>query len=177
MKRKFHDFLTLLTSTEKMLTRAVFELAPSGTPVFAALPVCRSTELSSHWERCAHLMQFKCTRYSRDNLTLSMRICCVSIQNHPQRNMKRKFKIVFHCFWFFPPSIVKEHGGKSLTSEGNRVAVIEKSSGRVIAGMAAPVMNNLTEWIVKNPSFQVLVAGKCLPWSDVGCEVTAGDFQ
>ena len=80
-------------------------------------------------------------------------------------------------FLFFFPSIVKEHGRKSLTSEGNRVAVIEKSSGRVIAGMAAPVMNNLTDWIVKNPSFQVLVAGKCLPWSDVGCEVTAGDFQ
>ena len=27
MKRKFHDFLTLLTSTEKPLTRAGFELA------------------------------------------------------------------------------------------------------------------------------------------------------
>ena len=28
IKRKFHDFLTLLTSTEKLLTRAGFELAP-----------------------------------------------------------------------------------------------------------------------------------------------------
>ena len=27
MKRKFHDFLTLLTSTEKLLTRAGLELA------------------------------------------------------------------------------------------------------------------------------------------------------
>ena len=34
MKRKFHDFLTLLTSTEKKLLTVVgFELAPSGTPV------------------------------------------------------------------------------------------------------------------------------------------------
>ena len=30
MKRKFHDFLTLLASTEKLLTRAGFELAHSG---------------------------------------------------------------------------------------------------------------------------------------------------
>ena len=38
-KSKFHDFLPLLASTEKLLTRRVgFELAPSlGTPV------CRST--------------------------------------------------------------------------------------------------------------------------------------
>ena len=55
----------------------------------AALPV----ELSSHWERCAHLIRFKCTRNSRDDLTLSVTIYNVSIlfQNHPQRNMKRKF--------------------------------------------------------------------------------------
>ena len=33
MKRKFYDCLTLLTSTEKLLTRAGFELAPSKTPV------------------------------------------------------------------------------------------------------------------------------------------------
>ena len=31
-EEKFHDFLTLLTSTEK-LTRAGFELAPSVTPI------------------------------------------------------------------------------------------------------------------------------------------------
>ena len=31
MKRKFHYFLTLLTSTEKLLTRAGFEFAPSET--------------------------------------------------------------------------------------------------------------------------------------------------
>ena len=33
MKRKFHDYLTLLTSTGELLTRAGFELAPSGIPV------------------------------------------------------------------------------------------------------------------------------------------------
>ena len=32
MKRKFYDFLTLLTSTEKVLTWAAFELAPVETP-------------------------------------------------------------------------------------------------------------------------------------------------
>ena len=32
LKRKFHDFITLLTSTEKLLTQAEFELAPLGTP-------------------------------------------------------------------------------------------------------------------------------------------------
>ena len=54
---------------------------------------------------------------------------------------------------------LKEHGGQLHTSEGNRVSMIEKSSGRLIAGMAAPVVTNLTEWILKNPSFQVLVSG------------------
>ena len=29
---KIHDYLTLLTSTEKQLTQATFKLAPSGTP-------------------------------------------------------------------------------------------------------------------------------------------------
>ena len=45
-ERKFNDFLTLLMSTEKLFIRAGFELA---------------VELSSHWEWCAHLMQFKYT--------------------------------------------------------------------------------------------------------------------
>ena len=31
MKRKFHDYLTLLTSTEKLLTQARFKLIPWGT--------------------------------------------------------------------------------------------------------------------------------------------------
>ena len=37
MKRKFHDYLTL-TTTEKLLIRAGFELAPSGIPS-TTLPV------------------------------------------------------------------------------------------------------------------------------------------
>lgn len=53
----------------------------------------------------------------------------------------------------------QEHGGKLHTSEGNRVSMIEKSSGRLVAGMAAPVVTQLTEWLLKNPSFQVLVSG------------------
>ena len=66
-----------------MLTPAGFELAPSGYRS-AALPV----ELSSPQGLEASFIQFKCTRYSRDNLTLiHERMCSVSIlfQNHPQR--------------------------------------------------------------------------------------------
>ena len=44
-----------------------------------APPLYISVELSSHWERCAQVMQFKCTRYSCDDLTLSVTICSVSI--------------------------------------------------------------------------------------------------
>ena len=69
-----HDFFTLLRSTEKLLTRAGFELAPSGTPVRRS-----AVELSSHWERCAYFIQFKFTRYCRDDLTLSVRIYRVLI--------------------------------------------------------------------------------------------------
>ena len=39
------------------------------------------------------------------------------------------------------------------------MSMIEKFSGRLVAGMAAPVVTKLTEWILKNPSFQVLVSG------------------
>ena len=37
--------------------------------------------------------------------------------------------------------------------------MIEKSSGRLVAGMTAPVVTKLAEWILKNPSFQVLFSG------------------
>ncbi|XP_046865077.1 death-inducer obliterator 1-like isoform X2 [Xenia sp. Carnegie-2017] len=50
-------------------------------------------------------------------------------------------------------------GKKLYTSEGNRVSMIEKSSGRLVAGMTAPVVTKLAEWILKNPSFQVLFSG------------------
>ena len=52
-----------------MLTTAGFELGPSGYRS-AALPV----ELSSPQELKVSLIQFKCSRYSRDNLTLSIRM-------------------------------------------------------------------------------------------------------
>ena len=52
-----------------MLTRVGFELAPSRYRS-AALPV----ELSSPQGLEASFIQFKCTKYSRDNLTLSMRL-------------------------------------------------------------------------------------------------------
>ena len=65
--------------------------------------------------------------------------------------------------------LTQETGGKSRTPEGTRVAMIEKSTGRVIAGMAAPLMNHLVDWIIKNPSFQVLLSGNAL-----GCRCAAG---
>ena len=43
MKREFHDFRTLVTSTEELLTRAGLELLEQRS---VTLPV----ELSSHWE-------------------------------------------------------------------------------------------------------------------------------
>ena len=69
MKRKFHD-------SEKLLTQMGFECLTFGN---TAPPLYISVELSSHWERCAQVMQFKCTRYSCDDLTLSVRIYSVSI--------------------------------------------------------------------------------------------------
>ena len=52
MKIKFHDFLTLLTSTEKLLTQR--DLNPHlREHRSAALPV----ELLSYWEPRAHLIQ------------------------------------------------------------------------------------------------------------------------
>ena len=48
----------MLTSTGKLLICTRFEIAPLEQRS-AALPV----ELSSHWEQCAHLIQFKCTRF------------------------------------------------------------------------------------------------------------------
>ena len=59
-------FLTLLASTGKLLTRAGFELAPSETPVMQ--PLYQLSYRVTAWERCAYLIQFKCTRYSRNDL-------------------------------------------------------------------------------------------------------------
>ena len=75
-----------------MLTQAGFEFAPSGYQS-ATLPV----ELWSPQGLEASFIQFKCTRYSRDNLTLiHERMCRVSIlfHNHPQR-----FSWTFSWFW------------------------------------------------------------------------------
>ena len=48
-KRKFHDFLTL-TSTENLLTRAGFELAPSGILTWNFLGSTFSEDNSQKWE-------------------------------------------------------------------------------------------------------------------------------
>lgn len=41
-----------------------------------------------------------------------------------------------------------------LPKEG--VAVIERSTGRVIAGVAAPTQEELVEWLQDHPTFEVL---------------------
>ena len=81
-----------------------------------------SSGIWTHWERCAHLIQFKCTRYSRDDLTVFVRIYSVSIlfQNHPQRNLRKKnssfwsskimkFSFVFLWGWFWNKAINFRH--------------------------------------------------------------------
>ena len=83
MNRKFPRKSDTGEANWKILTRAGFELAPSGYRC-AALPV----ELSSPQGLEASFIQFKYTRYSRENLTLiHKRLCRVSIlfQNYPQR--------------------------------------------------------------------------------------------
>ena len=50
MKRKFHDYLTLLTSTEKLLTQARLKLAPWGT--LNSVPIhLIQWSVSRHWDQ------------------------------------------------------------------------------------------------------------------------------
>ena len=78
-----------------MLTWAGFELAPLGYQSTALL-----AELSSPQRLDVRFIQFKCTRYSRDNLTLiHERMCSVSIlfQTHPQIHKWKFFMIIWSC--------------------------------------------------------------------------------
>ena len=61
-----HDFLTLLTSTEKLLTRTFGNYQWS--------PQLYQLSYRVTGSRCAHVIQFKCTRYSPDYITLSVKI-------------------------------------------------------------------------------------------------------
>ena len=40
--------------------------------------------------------------------------------------------------------------------------MVEKSSGRIIAGVVAPTRGNLIEWLEDHPTFEVLKPGKYL---------------
>ena len=60
----------------------------------AALPV----ELSSHWERYTYLIQFKCARYSRDDLTLSVKIYSVSMSESSSEKLEEKISYPFVVF-------------------------------------------------------------------------------
>ena len=65
MKNWIHINLTLQRTTKNSLSRAGFELASSSFWT-AALP----TDLSSQLGLVASLIQFMCTKYFRDDLTL-----------------------------------------------------------------------------------------------------------
>ena len=60
-----HTNLTRQRTTKNSLSRAGFELASSGF-----LTVALAIELSSQLGLVASLIQFKCTKYFRDDLTL-----------------------------------------------------------------------------------------------------------
>ena len=65
MKNYVHINLTLQRTTKNSLSRAGLELASSGF-LTAALPI----ELSSQLGLVTSFIQFKCTKYFRDDLTL-----------------------------------------------------------------------------------------------------------
>ena len=68
--RKYHNCLTLLTWTEKLLIGARYEIAPSGTPARCST----SWLIESVGTVCLfNVIQFKCTSYC----TVSMRIYSV----------------------------------------------------------------------------------------------------
>ncbi|XP_077990047.1 uncharacterized protein LOC144444491 [Glandiceps talaboti] len=53
-------------------------------------------------------------------------------------------------------------GGRQLDTklkDSDTVAVIERHTGRVLAGLSAPTVTNLEEWIIKHPTFEVLRPG------------------
>ena len=49
---------------------------------------------------------------------------------------------------------VSSHAESALPKEG--VAVVERSTGRVIAGVAAPTQEEIVEWLQDHPTFEVL---------------------
>ena len=56
--------------------------------------------------------------------------------------------------WNSHPPSVSSHAESTLPKEG--VAVIERSTGRVFAGVAAPTQEEIVEWLQDHPTFEVL---------------------
>lgn len=56
--------------------------------------------------------------------------------------------------WNSHPPSVSSHAESTLSKEG--VAVIERSTGRVFAGVAAPTQEEIVEWLQDHPTFEVL---------------------
>lgn len=56
--------------------------------------------------------------------------------------------------WDSQPQPLSSHSESSQAKEG--VAVIERSTGRVIAGVAAPSQEELVQWLQDHPTFEVL---------------------
>ena len=84
MKNYIHINLTLQITTKNSLSRAGFELTSSGFQT-AALPI----ELSSQLGLVASLIQFKCTKYFRDDLTLVFEEAqCFNSISEPSSDMK-----------------------------------------------------------------------------------------
>ena len=56
--------------------------------------------------------------------------------------------------WNSHPPSVSSHTESALPKEG--VAVIERCTGRVFAGVAAPTQEEIVEWLQDHPTFEVL---------------------
>ena len=56
--------------------------------------------------------------------------------------------------WNSQPAPVSSQTESAQLKEG--IAVIERSTGRVIAGMAAPSQEEIVDWLHDHPTFEVL---------------------
>jgi len=71
--------------------------------------------------------------------------------------------------WNSHPSSVSSHAESALPKEG--VAVIERSTGRVIAGVAAPTQEEIVEWLHDHPTFEVLRPSGLFHFDVIFCSV------
>ena len=119
MKRKFLTwFLTLPKSSVKVDSSETWTLSKRGCAVFSIL-LQNHPHAEKHEEKISNIIsytvQVKCESWLEWDLNaIQARMCSVSIllQNHPQRNMKRKF-----LTWFLtlPKSRVKVDSSETWT--------------------------------------------------------------